>query len=539
MEQLARDVGGSIAPYMPSGAPQAGDQMTTIVRQFEDRLPKRIAEADRVPLSHEDFAKHLRNIEEAITTPRPWAEVRKRQREAIEALKANGSSNSETARAIHKYDPQWFAKASPHTTTIAKDMEILFKSMTGSGKKSRKAKASIANQKKLLEMRLEGEAELKKMHLWTPEVKAKMDNMVLPFHRTFIDSEAFKEKAEGQHPWKYRRPKNAGENYTDAQKKWIDKFKEQMEHGTWKHKDGSMRTTTNIRAKAKKHLKRHQYKEIKEDLDELYRDMQRKNGIITLQHPSQLEKKNEEVIPYEHDSDDDYQPPPETAPFELDDDLEPIPVGTRQFGPQNREPEENPWHERVFEKYKPHPDDWSDSSDSGFDEIDYSDDDNPFPQGDDKWEKLRERLGQYNAAETREDTAEEPAETKKEETGGMWDTTKKIIRGVGGFIGGPVLKTVMTGLDILDSVKVLAEEDRIRTPSIARGTIFEPAFKVGQLLHEHNPQPQSGYNQYQRPQSHTDYERHIKAKYRNHYNYLLRRYKQGKAPIRRFHHWRY
>jgi hypothetical protein len=127
----------------------------------------------------------------------------------------------------------------------------------------------------------------------------------------------------------------------------------------------------------------------------------------------QLERAEDPHVPPEHDSDDDdYQFPRDDPQFELDDDLEPVPAGLK-FNPRNKpdSDEENwgeKWYERVKEKYKAHPDDWSDSSDSTATEFDYSDEDNDYAEGD-KWNTVRDRIAYYNAQD---------AEREREEEGG-------------------------------------------------------------------------------------------------------------------------
>jgi hypothetical protein len=198
-------------------------------------------------------------------------------------------------------------------------------------------------------------------------------------------SDAWKEKAE-QHPYRYRRDKDKQKKFTDAQKEWIEKFRDNAiklhteenelfdtkkrrrrkgqnndeENKPKEKEENPVQRAKSLRAQARKALPKEQYKEIKEEMDEIHREIEREQ-IHRLGRMTNAAEKHHDWVPDEHDSDDEilYQPSRREPTFELDDDLEPRPMGAP---PGRRKHTAGGWSEKW---YKNNDVDYSDSGEFG------------------------------------------------------------------------------------------------------------------------------------------------------------------------------
>jgi hypothetical protein len=245
-----------------------------------------------------------------------------------------------------------------------------------------------------------------------------------------------------------------------------------------------------LRSQARKELPKQQFKEIKEEINEIHREIEREQ----IQRHGRMNLDTEKVhdfIPAEHDSDDEilYQPSRREPTFELDDDLEPRPIGGP---PRRRKHTARGWSEKWYKNNdvdysdsdEDYSSDWSqyDASDEERDDIPNDEDYRRAMSNRDVW---RERWRKRDLAEEERRRAERDEDTAQaEKEGDMVDKAAKVAGAAKWFAPGFVSKLLLGGVELLGTMKSAWYDDKIVMPKSAKGTVFEPAFKAAKMYYD-------------------------------------------------------
>jgi hypothetical protein len=145
--------------------------------------------------------------------------------------------------------------------------------------------------------------------------------------------------------------------------------------------------------------------------------------------------------------------------------------------------------------------------------------------------RQRERQREERDAERarREQTRREAEEEREREKKELHEAKKnafvKTAKTVAWAVGGVKTRVVLGILEGLSYVKHYLDDDVVKTPDMAKGTVFEPGFRLAELFHD-DYRPYGSYN------ARDDKEEEWKSYWRNHYSYQARRKREGK-PIHR------
>jgi hypothetical protein len=435
-----------------------------------------------------EFTESLKKIENAVENE-DWGTVKQLQQETIASLNKSGMWNEDTAKAVHRYDPKWFERMNETHKMWVDNLKAMKKRVDTE-------RPNEENEKAMYEVREKAEKALKKQNYWNQDVKEKLDRIIVERFPKFIDSDMWKEKAK-QHPYRYRRDKEKQKNLTEAQKEWIAKAKANAEiikagHPILKKdrngketKQTPAQSVKRLKAQAKHDLPKNQFDEIREEFDEIHRAIEREAD----DRVGRMNEKDAEdlhnTIPDEDDDEDLYQPARNEPVFELDEDLDPMPIGV-SLTKHRRRPFIEKWYSRndvdYSDSYDDYSSDWSDYSASDEEREDIPDDED-YKRTMERRDKYREYWRKKDEADKKRREAEdkeEAVEDAKEK--GKVEKTAKTAAEVGSwFLPGFLGKALKIGVEWLGAGKRAWYDNEIVMPESAKGTILEPAFQVADI----------------------------------------------------------
>jgi hypothetical protein len=359
----------------------------------------------------------------------------------------------------------------------------------------------------MFDIREHAEKALKKQNYWNQNIKKKLDKIIVERFPKFVDTKMWEEKAK-QHPYRYRRNKKKEAEFTKAQKQWIEKAKANAEIikrgdkilGQKKNpKTGKMEqaeltrteSAKSMRTQAKKNLPHAQYEEIREEFDEIHRDIERaeEDRFGRMNKDSETFHK---MIPEEQDSDDEEWESREEPTFELDEDLDPVPIGA----PHKRKHKKRPFSEKWYSRNNVSSSGSSGDSSSDWDEYSASDEERDEIPDDEDYRRAMAERDKYREYWRKKDEDVrirlEGEEKGEDEDKDKENAALKAAKAAAWYIGGPITKGILTGLDVLDSAKEWFYNGKVKTPKVAKGTVFEPVFKAGKMFYR--PVVQSSYD---------------------------------------------
>jgi hypothetical protein len=240
-----------------------------------------------------------------------------------------------------------------------------------------------------------------------------------------------------------------------------------------------------MRAQAKQNLPRSQYEEIREEFDEIHRDIERAEE----DRFGRMNKGSEsfhKMIPEETDSDDEVWESREEPTFELDEDLDPIPIGAAHKRKCTKRPFSEKWYSRnevnESDSTEDFSDEWSEYSASDEERDDIPDEED-YRRTMVERDKYREYWRKKDEADRKRREAEEADDGEDKERSGLLDKATKAAKAVAWYTGGPITKGILTGLDVLGAAKSWFYDGKVVTPKVAKGTVFEPVFKAGKMIY--------------------------------------------------------